>query len=92
MSIYIAQKQNKKGWRFGFVKIILDFNMDDSLKFLNGIWFGSFKLKVNCRRFGKQIVSKPSVSARIGSSNESLMIAPSSAAASVPLKLRDNRS
>lgn len=66
--------------------------MDDILKFLNGIWFGSFKLKVNCRRFRKQTISKPSVSARIGSSNESPMIAPSSAAASVPLKLRDNRS
>jgi len=47
MSIYIAQKQNKKGWRFGFVKIILDFNMDDSLFLMgSGLRASSIKLIV----------------------------------------------
>jgi hypothetical protein len=56
MSIYIAQKQNKKGWRFGFVKIILDFNMDDSL-FLMGSGLGASSLKLIVEDLGNKLLA-----------------------------------
>ncbi|MCI19252.1 endonuclease/exonuclease/phosphatase family protein, partial [Trifolium medium] len=51
--VYIPNKLDKQGKRFGFVKFREVRDVKDLLSRLGDIWVGSFKLRVNLSRFGR---------------------------------------
>ncbi|GLT25057.1 hypothetical protein SLA2020_002110 [Shorea laevis] len=46
VDVYVPAKRDKRGKRFGFVRILGVQNVYQMEKRLNGIWFGSYKLRV----------------------------------------------
>ncbi|MCI03981.1 transcription factor jungbrunnen 1-like, partial [Trifolium medium] len=51
--VYIPQKRDKRGNRFGFVKFKDVKNLEALSERLEDVWLGSFKLRVNLSRFGR---------------------------------------
>ncbi|KAK2444919.1 polyadenylate-binding protein RBP45 [Trifolium repens] len=51
--VYIPDKLDKQGRRFGFVKFRDVKNAREQLDLISNIWIGSFKLRVNLSRFAK---------------------------------------
>ncbi|KAJ1379367.1 RNA-binding domain superfamily [Sesbania bispinosa] len=51
--IYIPQRRNKRGWRFGFVSFLDNHNASQMEWNLNNIWIGTYKLRANESRFDK---------------------------------------
>jgi hypothetical protein len=51
--VYIPQKLNKWGCRFGFVKYMEVKDVGELERCLGDIWMGTFKLRVNISRFAK---------------------------------------
>jgi RNA recognition motif-containing protein len=51
--VYVPNKVDKWGWRFGFAKFLEVQNVEELSSKLEEVWCGSFKLKVNLSRFGR---------------------------------------
>ncbi|KAH8512321.1 hypothetical protein H0E87_005814, partial [Populus deltoides] len=49
--MYISRRHNRRNWRSGFVTMQTDSEQQDRLGKLNGIWFGSYRLRANLKRF-----------------------------------------
>jgi RNA recognition motif-containing protein len=56
--VHIPKNFNQQGRRFGFVKFREVADARELLGWMDDIWFGSFKLRVNISRFGKGEPSK----------------------------------
>jgi hypothetical protein len=61
--VYIPDKVDKQGRRFGFVKYRDIRDAREQLDLISNIWFGSFKIRVNLSRFEK---GKPSREKKVG--------------------------
>jgi RNA recognition motif-containing protein len=51
--VYIPEKRDKQGRRFGFVKYREVRDAKEHLQLLSNIWMGTYKLRVNLARFLK---------------------------------------
>jgi hypothetical protein len=49
--MYISRRHNRRNWRSGLVTMQTDSKQQDPLGKLNGIWFGSYRLRANLKRF-----------------------------------------
>jgi RNA recognition motif-containing protein len=56
--VYIPDKRDKQGRRFGFVKYRDVSDAREQLDLVSNIWLGSFKLRVNLSRFAKGAPTK----------------------------------
>ncbi|KAL8552147.1 hypothetical protein ACS0TY_001001 [Phlomoides rotata] len=59
--VFIPNKRNKKGQRYGFLRFGSSINRDMVEKELNNIWFGSFKLRANLSKFERRSENKLTV-------------------------------
>jgi RNA recognition motif-containing protein len=51
--VYVPNKVDKRGRRFGFAKFLEVNNVEELSKRMEDVWCGSFKLRVNLSRFGR---------------------------------------
>ncbi|PNX70332.1 serine/arginine-rich splicing factor 2-like protein, partial [Trifolium pratense] len=51
--VYVPNKVDKRGCRFGFVKFKEVRNVEELSKKLEDVWHGTYKLRVNLARFGR---------------------------------------
>jgi hypothetical protein len=58
--VYIPKKLNKQGQRFGFVKFKEVTNVVELSKTLGDIWIGTYHLRINLARFGRNKQKSPS--------------------------------
>jgi hypothetical protein len=58
VDVYIPSKVDKRGKRFGFVKFKDVLDVEEMSRSLDDVWCGSFKLRINHSRFGRNEVSK----------------------------------
>jgi RNA recognition motif-containing protein len=58
VDVYIPFKVDKRGKRFGFVKFKDVLDVEDLSRSLEDVWCGSFKLRINQSRFGRNEGSK----------------------------------
>jgi RNA recognition motif-containing protein len=59
--VYIPEKRDKQGRRFGFVKFRDVRDAEEQLKLLSDIWIGTYKLRVNLARFSKGSTEKEGI-------------------------------
>jgi hypothetical protein len=57
--VYVPQKRDKRGNRFGFVKFKEVKNLEALCERLEDVWLGSYKLRVNLALFGRNKASQP---------------------------------
>jgi hypothetical protein len=57
--VYVPNKVDRRGRRFGFAKFLEVLNVEELSRQLEEVWCGSFKLKVNLSRFGRTNNTKP---------------------------------
>jgi RNA recognition motif-containing protein len=68
--VYIPNKVDKQGHRFGFVKFREVKDAVELLRSISDIWFGSFKLRVNRANFRKNSKPEPKVTPPNGQRRE----------------------
>jgi RNA recognition motif-containing protein len=52
--VYVPNKVDIRGCRFGFVKFKEVTNVTEFSKKLENVWFGTYKLRINLARFGRE--------------------------------------
>ncbi|MCI54120.1 hypothetical protein A2U01_0075368, partial [Trifolium medium] len=57
--VYIPNKFDKRGCRFGFVKFKDVKGVDALSSRLEDVWIGSYKLRINLARFGRNSSKNP---------------------------------
>jgi hypothetical protein len=68
--VYIPERRDKQGKRFGFVKYRDVKNAREQLDLISNIWFGSFKIRVNIARFNKGDLKREEEKAVTGKGKE----------------------
>jgi RNA recognition motif-containing protein len=68
--VYVPNKRDKRGQRFGFVKFKDVKNIEALNDRLGDVWMGSFKLKVNLALFGRNGKRESPSQHRFGGENE----------------------
>jgi hypothetical protein len=59
--VYVPNKVDVRGRRFGFAKFLEVKNVEELSKSLEEVWCGTYKLRVNLSRFGRTTNKKPEV-------------------------------
>jgi RNA recognition motif-containing protein len=68
--VYIPEKRDKQGSRFGFVKYRDVRDAREQLDLISDIWVGTYKIRVNIARFGKGAPAKENMTEGKGKAKE----------------------